>query len=98
VTLAHGSAGGGAAGAVAVPVSPVVMGRTNPELSNLPKRRRKSLGSPAVERYRLYYGAAGLARLGYSLVALPTHSYKAIGVVLEWCHPWFVVAYSDGTQ
>lgn len=34
---------------------------------SLPKRRRKSLGSPTVERPRLNSGALGLARLGHSL-------------------------------
>ena len=72
-----------------------MVARADPEL---PKRRRKSLGSPAVERPRLYSGAAGLARLGHSLVARPLHSSYAIGVVSEWCQPWFVVAYSDGSR
>ena len=35
----------------------------------LPEPRRKSPGSPALERPRLYSGAAGLARLGHSLLA-----------------------------
>ena len=62
------------------------------------KDKRKSLVSPTLERPRVVTGAAGLARLGHSLVARSLHSAFSIGVVLEWCQPWFTVSYADGRR
>ncbi len=74
---------GGAA--AAGPRPPTVI---DPEL---PKRKRKSPCSPSVERPRVVTGTAGLTRLGHSLVARSVHSAYSIGVVREWCQPWFTV-------
>ena len=49
----------------------------------LPKRRRKSLGSPTVEWLRLVTGTAGLARLGHSLVARSVNSAYSIGALVH---------------
>ena len=66
-----------------------LMGTASPGAAapQLPKRKRKSLGAPSVERPRLLAGTAGLARLGHSLVARSVHSSYTIGLILEWCQP-----------
>ena len=76
------------------------MGMASPGAAapELPKRKRKSPGAPTVERPRLLAGTAGLARLGHSLVARSVHSSYTIGVVSEWCQPWFTVSYADGSR
>ena len=59
------------------------MGPGSPAAIDPELTKRKSLGSPTLERPRVVTGAAGLARLGHLLVAHSLHSAFSIGVVLE---------------